>query len=328
MATQREPDRAGQSDQQLWSPDPRTQDEISAALGTLRRKPPPNAGWRRILYRATAGRLRVRESRTGQEIAALIGLIEQPLYSDHVVAVVSLKGGVGKTTTTIGVGASLASHRRDRVIAVDTNPDLGNLAQRSATTTQSTVRDLLADGMLQRYSDVRFHTSQTPELLEVLASERIPEDAERFSEADLLNTLAILRNHYNVILADCGTGLSHSAMNGVLRYANTVIVVTSRAADSVHSATATLQWLRSHGHQMLADNAIVVITASDIASGGHSIDTLVKHFNARAAAVHAIPYDKHLAEGAEIRIDLLRPRTRQAFVELAALVATQFQIRN
>ena len=45
----------------------------------------------------------------------------------HRVAVLSLKGGVGKTTTAVGLGATFATLRGDRVIAVDANPDRGTL---------------------------------------------------------------------------------------------------------------------------------------------------------------------------------------------------------
>ncbi|SLJ66350.1 ESX-1 secretion-associated protein EspI [Mycobacteroides abscessus subsp. abscessus] len=82
----------------------------------------------------------------------------------------SLKGGVGKTTTTMGLGSIFASIRGDRVIAVDANPDFGTLSQRVPLQTRSTVRDLLLDPSIERYSDVRRHTSQATSRLEVLAS--------------------------------------------------------------------------------------------------------------------------------------------------------------
>ena len=42
----------------------------------------------------------------------------------------SRKGGVGKTTITLALGSMFAMLRGDRVIAVDANPDAGNLAHR------------------------------------------------------------------------------------------------------------------------------------------------------------------------------------------------------
>ncbi|MGB3369368.1 MAG: ATPase, partial [Rhodococcus sp. (in: high G+C Gram-positive bacteria)] len=41
-------------------------------------------------------------------------------------------------------------------------------------------------------------------------------------------------------------------------------------------------------------------------------------------AVLVVPFDEHLAEGAVVDLELLRPQTRAAFVELAAMVADDF----
>ena len=61
----------------------------------------------------------------------LVSRVRTPVADGyHRVAVLSLKGGVGKTTVTVGLGATLASLRGDRVIAVDANPDRGTLSDK------------------------------------------------------------------------------------------------------------------------------------------------------------------------------------------------------
>ena len=50
----------------------------------------------------------------------------------NTVALISPKGGVGKTTSTFLVGNLLATHLKLRVIAVDANPDFGTLGRLSA----------------------------------------------------------------------------------------------------------------------------------------------------------------------------------------------------
>ena len=188
--------------------------------------------------------------------------MNQPVRGDYRIAVLSLKGGVGKTTTTVGLGATFASVRGDRVIAVDANPDLGTLVHRAPRQTRSTVRTLLDDPDIRRYSDVRAHTSQAPSRLEVLASEQDPAVSEAFSESDYRDAMDILRSYYNIILTDCGTGLLHSAMAGVLDLADTLVLVTSPAIDGARSASATLDWLEHHGHGDLAARTVVVVNAS------------------------------------------------------------------
>ncbi|PHV65647.1 AAA family ATPase [Williamsia muralis] len=300
---------------------PATLDEV-ALLRKARRA--PASGWRRTVHKLSAGAINPGESPDDLIYKQLLDRVNQPVRGDYRIAVLSLKGGVGKTTATVGLGSTFASLRGDRVIAVDANPDLGTLAQRIPQQTRSTVRDLLSDESIYRYSDVRAHTSQAPSRLEVLASERDPAVAEAFSETDYRGVMTVLQRFYNIIITDCGTGLSHSAMNGVLDMANSLILVTSPAIDGARSAGATLDWLQAHGFGHLVSGAVVVLSSSR--PGASTIDTgqLSAHFLTRCRAVQQIPFDDHLAEGAEVDLDLLGKTTRRAFVELAATVAEDF----
>lgn len=287
-------------------------------------KAPPKQGWRKLVHSASRGRINPGGSRKQLAHDQLIDAIRAPLRGDYRIAVMSLKGGVGKTTTTVALGGIFAETRGDRVIAIDANPDLGTLAQRAVVNSPSTIRDLLAAKDTSRYPQVRAHTHQAHSRLEVIGSERDPAVSEAFSEQDYRRAIDILQHHYNVILTDCGTGLMHSAMAGVLDLANMLVLVTSPALDGAQSAAATLDWLSLHGYDQLAGNAVVVISAG--APGKPTIDMakLTEHFAQRTRAVHAIPYDRHLAEGAVMDLERLHPATKRAYQELAASVAEDF----
>jgi MinD-like ATPase involved in chromosome partitioning or flagellar assembly len=285
----------------------------------------PQSGWRRALHRASGGRINPGESRKQREQEDLLALIRQPIAGDFRIAVLSIKGGVGKTTTTLGLGSAMAMVRSDRVIAVDANPDRGTLAERvSDASTESTVRDLLSDPNINRYADVRSHTRMATSRLEVLASEQEPAVSEVFGEADYRRTVDILRHYYNVILTDCGTGIMHSAMAGVLDLAHAVVLVSSPAMDAARSASATLDWLMQHGHSALVREAHVVLSSSRPGSAAMNLDKVYEHFQARCRSIHHIPFDPHLAEGADIDFSLLNPQTLQAYLELAGAVAQKF----
>lgn len=286
---------------------------------------PPRSGWRRGIYRLTGGAVHPAESAAERRYNAQLERIRQPIRSDYRIALLSLKGGVGKTTTTIGLGSIFASVRGDNVIAVDANPDFGTLGGRVPQQTQSTVRDLLAAGpSIRRYSDVRVHSSQASSRLEVIAGERDPAASEAFTEADYRGVIDILRVHYNLILTDCGTGVMHSAMNGVLSLAHSLVLVTTPAVDGASSAAATLEWLQLHGYAHLAERTVVVVSAQRPGPLGINMEALQRHFLARCRAMVVVPFDEHLAEGGIVDIDRLRPRTRAAFVDLAAMVADDF----
>ncbi len=295
-----------------------------ALLG--QRKRAPSDGWRKWLYLASFKLINVGESPKAIHREALIAEAQRPLRSCHRIAVLSLKGGVGKTTVTATLGATLASVRGDRVIAVDANPDRGTLSQKVPLETPATVRHLLRDAEgIEAYSDVRAYTSQGESRLEVLASESDPAVSEAFSSDDYSRTLEVLERFYSLVLTDCGTGLMHSAMAAVLTKADALIVVSSGSVDGARSASATLDWLDAHGHQELVRNSIAVINAVRPRSGSKvDMTKVVDHFNRRCRAVLQVPFDPHLEEGAEISLQRLNPDTREALIELAAVVAAGF----
>jgi MinD-like ATPase involved in chromosome partitioning or flagellar assembly len=295
----------------------------TALLG--QRKSPPSSGWRKLLYLATFKLVNMGESPKVNHHNDLLAEVRQPLQGCYRIALLSLKGGVGKTTITATLGATFASIRGDRVVAVDANPDRGTLSQKVPLETAATVRHLLRDAEgIERYSDVRAYTSQGPSRLEVLASESDPAVSEAFSSDDYVRTLEVLERFYSLVLTDCGTGLMHSAMSAVLSKADVLIVISSGSVDGARSASATLDWLDAHGHQDLVRNAVAVVNAVRPRSGKVDLSKVVDHFSRRCRAVRLVPYDPHLEEGAEISLERLKPKTREALIELAAVVAGDF----
>ena len=294
-----------------------------ALLG--RRKPAPSEGWRKWLYLASFKLINVGEGPKGIHRNTLISEVQSPLRGCYRIALLSLKGGVGKTTITATLGATLASIRGDRVIAVDANPDRGTLSQKVPLETPATVRHLLRDAEgIEAYSDVRAYTSQGSSRLEVLASESDPAVSEAFSSDDYTRTLEVLERFYSLVLTDCGTGLMHSAMAAVLAHADALIVISSGSVDGARSASATLDWLNAHGHEDMVRNSIAVINGVRPRSGKVDMRKVVDHFTRRCRAVIQVPFDPHLEEGAEISLESLKPETREALIELAAVVAAGF----
>jgi MinD-like ATPase involved in chromosome partitioning or flagellar assembly len=294
-----------------------------ALLGQPKRA--PSNGWRRWLYVASFKTINLGESPKVTDYNNLLGEVATPLRGCYRIALLSLKGGVGKTTITATLGATFASTRGDRVIAVDANPDRGTLSQKVPLETPATVRHLLRDAEgINAYSDVRRYTSQGPSRLEVLASESDPAVSEAFSSDDYSKTLDVLERYYSLVLTDCGTGMLHSAMAAVLSHADVLIVVSSGSVDGARSASATLDWLDAHGHQEMVRNAIAVVNAVRPRSGKVDLQKVTDHFARRCRAVLQVPFDPHLEEGAEISLERLKPQTREALIKLAAVVAAGF----
>ncbi|GAB3137736.1 MinD/ParA family protein [Amycolatopsis stemonae] len=299
--------------------------DLSTAHLVKQVKRPPQSGWRKAVYVGSGKLINPGESPADTQRRDLIARVNQPLRGCYKIAMLSLKGGVGKTTVTTTLGATFASLRGDRVVAVDANPDRGTLSQKLPLETTATVRHLLRDAArITRYSDVRSYTSQGSSRLEILASEQDPAVSEAFSEDDYRRTVNLLEHFYNIVLTDCGTGLMHSAMKGVLDVADALVVVSSGSVDGARSASATLDWLEAHGYGELVKRSVAVINSVRPKGGSVDLDKLSAHFGAKVRAVCKIPFDPHLEEGAEIELDRLSGDTRLALLDLAATVADGF----
>jgi MinD-like ATPase involved in chromosome partitioning or flagellar assembly len=304
-----------------------TSDSLTTEFLLHGKRPAPGSGWRRAVYRATGGLFRVGESAADMRRRDLVSRVKTPVAGGHHrVAVLSLKGGVGKTTTAVGLGATLATFRGDRVIAVDANPDRGTLSDKVRLETAATIRDLLNErGQVRRYADVRAFTSQAPSRLEVLASDRDPAVSTAFNAGDYCDAARVLEHFYSICITDCGTGLLHSAMAGVLRLADQIVLVSSPSVDGARSASATLDWLDAHEYGDLVRNGVVVLSAIRPKSKSTvDLDRLEQHFAARCRAVARIPYDSYLEEGAEVELELLSSETAEAYLALAAIVGDGF----
>ncbi|CAM3640669.1 AAA family ATPase [Kibdelosporangium persicum] len=311
--------------QQYQQPGHPVPSELSTSRLIKQEKKSPQSGWRKAVYKATGHLINMGESPEDVHRRELIARVSQPLRGCYKIAMLSLKGGVGKTTVTTTLGSTFSSLRGDRVIAVDANPDRGTLSQKIPLETTATVRHLLRDASrVTKYSDVRAYTSQGPSRLEVLASEQDPAVSEAFSEDDYRRTVALLEHFYNIVLTDCGTGLMHSAMKGVLDIADSLVIVSSGSVDGARSASATLDWLDAHGYRTLVARSVAVINSVRPKSGSVDLDKLSAHFASRCRAVCRIPFDPHLEEGAEIELDRLQHATKMALLEMAATVADDF----
>lgn len=303
--------------------------ETLTAANVLRsRRARPQSGWRKAVLTLTGGKVNLGLSPADRYQADLLAKARTPVRGTHRVAIISLKGGVGKTTTTAALGSVFANLRGDRVIAVDANPDRGTLAERVPRESGATIRHLLQSReRVTRYGDIRAFTSQSPTRLEVLASDSDPGASSALSEQDYIDTVETLERFYNLVLTDCGTGLLHDAMRGVLGLANSLVVVSSASLDGARSASATLDWLEAHGLGDLAKEAVVVI--SSVRPGGGIVDVmqLEDHFASRCRAVVTIPYDPHLEAGGILELDELDEETMEAYRELAAAVGEGFATR-
>jgi MinD-like ATPase involved in chromosome partitioning or flagellar assembly len=180
----------------------------------------------------------------------LEGVIQEPLLRRCVtIAVMSPKGGVGKTTTTALLGALLAMLRRDRIVAVDTNPDFGSLGRSLAPNHEVFVDDLLEvlDDPQLTVTALDGNLGRGAHGLMVLPSPVDPVRMARLGEDAYEKVVRRLQEMVGTILLDCGTGLHEPTSKAALKTADQVVLVTDAepATASIVAEAATL--LRQEG---------------------------------------------------------------------------------
>ncbi|WP_245664835.1 nucleotide-binding protein [Nocardia grenadensis] len=252
--------------------------------------------------------------------------IRRQLTVPYQIAVVSVKGGVGRTTTTAGLGSTFAKLRPDRVVAIDANPDFGDLSSRTTRHQFGlTLRDLAqAGGRLDSFSAVHSYTSVNTADLAVVASPWTTDAAEALTGNEYQAGVEILRRHYNLLVVDCGTGVLDSSTDSVLRTSDAVVVVTPATVGGVTGAVATLNWLSSHGFDHLIATSVVAIVRQHPVKPTVDIEAIEKLFASAQRPTIQIPFDPHLAEGGEIDLRMLEKETLLAFEDLAADLADDF----
>ncbi|WP_240424053.1 MinD/ParA family ATP-binding protein [Microbacterium halotolerans] len=291
-------------------------------IESSRRRVQPEGAWRGFFYRATGGLINLGDSRKVRRRKELTARIAAPLPGRaRFVPVLSRKGGVGKTTVTTLLGMALADGRDDRVVAVDANPDRGTLAERVATRTNRTVRDVVRrHDRIRGYADITDLVARDSTRLDIVASETDPHIADAFDDADYRTVAEVASQYYSLVLTDTGTGIIHAVMGATLDMADQLVVVAGPSVDESRLASETLTWLEAHGHEDLVRGAVVVLNQSAPGRSLVRLDELETHFASRVRAVVRLPYDENLATGGAVAFADLRPGTRRAAREAAAHV--------
>ncbi len=300
-----------------------TAEELAAEAIQRAHPDEPVSGWRRVVLRMSGGVVNPGPGPAELRQRELLHRIRRPLPRSRHIAVVSLKGGVGKTTVATLLGLVLAESRGDRVIAMDADPDAGTLADRLTGESTVTVRELVKDlDRVGSWHAVSHYTSLVGRL-QVLASEQDPAAGGGFTREEYENVCAFLERFFDIIITDSGTGLLHPAMAGTLSRADSLIIVGAPTVDAASRASMTLDWLWTNGYGVLATEAVAVLSSAR-SSADVRTERIHEHFAERCRAVVEIPHDPHLAAGGRAELARLQPATRDAAFQLAALMADRF----
>jgi MinD-like ATPase involved in chromosome partitioning or flagellar assembly len=144
------------------------------------------------------------------------------------IAVVSPKGGVGKTTITALLGMLLSTQRPDRIVAVDANPDYGSLGRALVPEHRLFVDDFLTlmDSEPATVTEVEAQLGRTRHGLLVLPTPTDPARMWGLREDEYSRVIQRLQQYAGVLLLDCGTGLQEPTASAAISASDQCILVT------------------------------------------------------------------------------------------------------
>jgi MinD-like ATPase involved in chromosome partitioning or flagellar assembly len=248
---------------------------------------------------------------------------QQAVSRANVVAVISPNERVGKTTCAFVVGNLIADRRRQRVVAVDTNPDLGTLAALASKKARCarSVADLLTDiEQIHTTVDIRRYMSALPSGLDLLAAPSDPETLARLGPDAYGEALALLSVFYELVILDLGKGTVGPIARFAIERADQLVVVTTPESVSSSLLLAALEQLQDQ-RTTVATNMLYARGPSDIGQ----LERRLRERGVRRSVV--IPYDRQLAgmlDTGTYQLDALERPTRVAIKRLGLAVAEQF----
>jgi MinD-like ATPase involved in chromosome partitioning or flagellar assembly len=312
-----------------WTPraDPRAaaperERHIQVGEVVKERREPAEMGWRKAVYVCT--RINLGAGPAERQLRDWKARITANIPGNYQIAAISVKGGVGKTRVTAGVGSVFAEFRGQPVIAVDANPTYGGLGRLIDPRTQTSVREFLAAEDLVDYPKARFYTGRNKQGLEVLAGNQNVANPLTLEAKTFTDTVRRVRRFYQLSLIDCGAEIEHPVIPAVLSASDALMIVGSCSVEGGLAVETTIDWLAArNGHELLKRSVVVLNDAYRCTSKNfitHVTETLGK----RVYSVKTVPWDAHLRDAATLDFPALHRSTRLKFIELAAELAGGF----
>ena len=239
----------------------------------------------------------------------------------HRIAVISPKGGVGKTLLSFLLGSVLAQVRGGRVLVVDTNPDFGTLADLVEERVAATISDLLADrASVETAEDVERYVTVTETGMHILAAPQDPMEMGRLGRGGYLAVNDLIARFYDLVVFDCGTGFLDEVTQFALGAADQVVLVSAPLLVTTKIILSAVDHLAASSFDLArATLALNMIRRGDPLDRAR----LRRHLQGRIGGVVEIPYDERVQRDLDLgqfRYARLGGTTRVAVKRLAAEV--------
>lgn len=209
----------------------------------------------------------------------------------------------------------LAQYRRDRVMAVDADAELGSMPLRFGVNPGLSLHDL-ASARPRSFEDAARFLSRTREGLWVLSGTAGGRIAAELDLATYQATAGSMIRYFAAMVVDCGAGILPELQRGILAEAHAQVMVVPATVDGALSAQGSLEWLARNGYDHLLSRTVIAFVThtphadADLARAGRML-------SAGGRPVVHMPYDRHLAAGTSIESARIGQGSRAAAIRIA-----------
>jgi pilus assembly protein CpaE len=173
----------------------------------------------------------------------------------HLIAVLSLRGGVGATTLAVNLAVQLAAAKRGTVCAADLSPASGHVALQLRLQPRQSWATYRPEPGAEPGEAIKRLTMPQDLGLNVLASPLMPLQGAGLNSAVAQSLVGDLRKGFGWTVVDCGPTLDEACV-AALNAADALVVVMTPDVGSVQTTSATLRAISGLGP---ADHTLIVL---------------------------------------------------------------------
>ncbi|WP_108848741.1 AAA family ATPase [Dietzia lutea] len=182
----------------------------------------------------------------------------------RVIAVVSPKGGVGKTTVASNLAVGLARAAPLSTVLVDLDVQFGDVASALNLDPDYTLLDVIRGPAVQDSMVLKTFLTQHPTGLYTVCAPLSPADADEVTTADIVQLLQTLAAEFRYVVLDTAPGLNDHAL-AAMDQADDLLLLTSLDVPGVRAMRKELDILRDLG--LSFEGRHMVVNFADSHSG-------------------------------------------------------------
>ncbi len=174
----------------------------------------------------------------GQRISSLAAAPEK---ARRIIAVLSPKGGTGKTTISTNLAVGLARAMPNQVLLIDLDMQFGDVASALGVTPEHSLKDALGAGNVDMTSLKVFLTRHDSGLALLTPPDSLA-DAEDLDPDVLKRTIASLAEEFPIIILDTAAGIDEHAVVA-LEFATDLLFVTTTDVPAIRAIAKQVEAL-------------------------------------------------------------------------------------